>query len=62
MKLKNELIAALFIMMGCLAYFLGSNSSKEEHKCENEWWMRFGKIHLEKCDTLHEKCFKLKED
>ena len=29
-----------------------------KHKCENEWWMRFGKSHLEVCDTIHERCFK----
>ena len=28
------------------------------HECSNEWWMRFGKSHLEVCDTIHERCFK----
>jgi hypothetical protein len=54
-------IIGLGIFVFLAGMFFGiSIAEPSEHKCENEWWMRFGKTHLEKCDTLHKECFKNK--
>ena len=56
MKISIIIYSIFMLLIGILVGI--SIAEPIKHKCENEWWMRFGKSHLEVCDTIHERCFK----